>query len=142
MDGQVRESVHVYATCEVGESESPVTEEDGPVVLLRFNRRSQTPKPFQIFFYGWAIFDPRAAVALGERLGLIAANERQLARCLHIRQQRHVDIVLIGDVIDLDARTSGDGGAQLDIRVYDHGDAAEGHVLRHKPTVPLSSGMA
>ena len=29
MDGQVRESVHVYATCEVGESESPVAEGDG-----------------------------------------------------------------------------------------------------------------
>src|ERR1019366_8305418 len=73
-----------------------------------------TPKPQQIGFDGWAIFDPGAAVALGERLGLIAANEGQLAGCLHIRQERNVDIVLSGDVIDLDARASGDGGAQLD----------------------------
>ena len=85
-----------------------------PVALLRFNRRSQTPKPFQIFFDGWAIFDPRAAVALGERLGLIAAHEGQLQWRLQIVQQRHLNVILSGDVIDLDARASGDGGAQLD----------------------------
>jgi hypothetical protein len=33
-------------------------------------------------------------------------------------------------VIDLDAGTSGDGSAQLDIRMYEHGDLAEGHGRR------------
>jgi hypothetical protein len=84
MDGQVRESVHVYATCEVGESESPVTEEDGPVVLLRFNRRSQTPKAQQIAFGIGAIGYPNATVKIGKTLG-VPAKEHQTAQGLQVR---------------------------------------------------------
>lgn len=32
--------------------------------------------------------------------------------------------------LDLNARTSGEGGAQLDIRIYEHGDLAKVHVHR------------
>ena len=77
-----------------------------------------------------AISYPHATVFLGERPGRIAAHEGQFQWRLQIVQQRPLNVILIGDVIDLDAGTSGDGSAQLDIRMYEHGDLAEGHGRR------------
>lgn len=93
-------------------------------VLAR--KRSKTPQPQQIGFDVGTIWNPAAAVKIGKAIG-VPANERQLARDNQIGQQGHLNVILIGDVIDLDAGSSGDGGAQLDIRIYEHGDGAKVH---------------
>lgn len=48
---------------------------------------------------------------------------------MHIFEQRHVDIVLIGDVMDFYAGAIYQGAAQTNIRVYEHDDFADGHIF-------------
>src|SRR5476649_2296955 len=75
----------------IDRSETPAAAADVAGVLAR--KQSEAPKRKQIFVDRWRVLDPRPVIRSRKTLRQITADEGQLARCHHIHQQRHVDLV-------------------------------------------------
>src|SRR5471030_1567365 len=75
----------------IDRSETPAAAADVAGVLAR--KQSEAPERKQILVDGWRVLNPRPVIPRGKTLRQIAADEGQLARCHHIHQQRHVDLV-------------------------------------------------